>query len=94
MSRTTNLSFKFLTELNSSNVQSTFETLDVLLDYLENKNDPEPIEVQIVDTAYQLLEKLKMMEGLLKRHVGSDHQLFKGNKLDKLYEKTSTSLFD
>jgi hypothetical protein len=94
MSRTSKLTFKFLTELNSDSVQSTFETLGILLDYLENKDDPEPIEVQMVDTAYQTLEKLKTLEGLLKRHVGANQQILKGNKLSKLYEETSQSLFD
>ena len=65
MSRTTKLAFKFLRELNSSNVQDTFESLGTLLEYLERKNDPEPVEVQMVDTAYQALEKLKTLEGLI-----------------------------
>ena len=92
MSRTTKLAFKFLRELNSSDVQETFQSLDALLEYLETKNDPEPVEVQMVDTAYQALEKLKTLEGLLKRHVGEAHGITKGNKLQNLYDKTPTSI--
>lgn len=92
MSRTTKLAFNFLRELDSKGVQGTFESLGVLIDYLETKNDPEPVELQVVDTAYQALEKLKMLEGILKRYVGESDTL-KGNKLAKLYEKNE-SLFN
>jgi hypothetical protein len=94
MSLTTNLVFKFLRELDSQNVQSTFESLGVLLDHLETKNDPDPVDVQIVDTAYQALEKLKTLEGLLKGYVGNS-SILKGNKLEKLYDQgNSKTLFD
>jgi hypothetical protein len=94
MPRTTKLVFNFLRELDSQPVQETFDSLGVLLDHLETKNDPDPVEVQVVDTAYQALEKLKMLEGLLKQYVG-DSNILKGNKLAKLYEQTkSQSLFD
>jgi hypothetical protein len=83
MSRTTKLVFRFLRELDSKDVQDTFESLGVLLDHLETKNDPEPVEVQLVDTAYQTLEKLKTLEGLMKRYIGDSDQINKGNKLEK-----------
>ena len=92
MSRTTKLAFKFLRELNSTDVQDTFQSLGVLLDHLETKDDPEPVEVQMVDTAYQALEKLKTLEGLLKRHIGETHSITKGNKLQNLYDKAPTSI--
>ena len=92
MSRTTKLAFKFLRELNSSNVQDTFESLGTLLEYLERKNDPEPVEVQMVDTAYQALEKLKTLEGLIKRHIGESNSITKGNKLQNLYDQAPTSI--
>jgi len=92
MSRTTKLAFKFLMELNSSDVQDTFDSLGVLLDHLESKNDPDPVELQMVDTAYQALEKLKTLEGLLKRHVGESNSITKGNQLQNLYEQAPTSI--
>ena len=92
MSRTTKLAFKFLRELNSKDVQESFETLAILLDYLETKDDPEPVEVQMVDTAYQALEKIKMLEGLIKRHVGESNNILKGNKLASLYNQAPTSI--
>ena len=90
MSQTTKLAFKFLRELNSKDMQSVLESLEVLLDYLESKNDPDPVEIQMVDTAYQALEKLKTLEGLMKRHVGESNKVAKGNVLDKLYNKVPT----
>jgi hypothetical protein len=49
MSRTTNLAFRFLRELNSKDVQVTFESLGELLEYLETKNDPDPKEIKMVE---------------------------------------------
>lgn len=92
MSRTTKLAFRFLRELNSEDVQETFESLSALLEYLETKDDPEPVEVQMVDTAYQALEKLKTLEGLLKRHIGESSSIAKGSKLAKLYDQAPTSV--
>jgi RPA family protein len=95
MSRTTKLVFKFLRELDSRDVQDTFESLGTLLEHLETKNDPEPVDVQVVDTAYQALEKLKTLEGLLKRYIGESNSGLKGNKLAKLYEQTEIpTMFD
>ena len=91
MSRTTKLAFKFLMELNSSDVQDTFSSLGVLLEYLESKDDPDPSEMQMVDNAYQALEKLKTLEGLIKRHIG-ESEISKGNKLQNLYDKPPTSI--
>lgn len=91
MSRTTTLAFKFLRELNSSDVQETFTSLGVLLEYLEGKDDPDPSEVQMVDNAYQALEKIKTLEGLIKRHIGAS-EVAEGNTLQKLYDKPPTSI--
>jgi len=85
MSRTDNLVSGFLRKLNTSNVQETFRSLEALLDHLETKHDPEPKDMQIVDTAYQLLEKLKFFEGTLKQYVGDSDIILKGNKLQRLY---------
>lgn len=90
MSQTTKLAFRFLRELNSKDVQTVFESLEVLLEYLESKDDPNPIEIQMVDTAYQALEKLKTLEGLMKHHIGKSNKITKGNVLEKLYDQSPT----
>ena len=97
MSSTDKLMLRFLRELNSDEVQEAFASLDALLDHLERKNDPEPFEMRIVDSAYQTLEKMKMLEGIMKQRVVESNVL-KGNRLQKLYDKSPThvgsSIFD
>jgi hypothetical protein len=90
MSSTDTLMLKFLRELNSDRVQEAFQSLDVLLDYLEKKDDPEPFEIHIVDSAYQTLEKLKTLEGIIKQQVVESDALL-GNRLQNLYDKTPSS---
>jgi len=92
MSIAARLMTKFLQELHSNEVQEVFESLDILLEYLEKKNDPEPFEMQIVDNAYQTLEKLKTLEGVMKQHIKESNML-PGNNLQRLYEKSSSSLW-
>jgi hypothetical protein len=92
MSRTTKLAFRFLRELGSDDVQDTFESLGALLEHLETKNDPDPAELQMVDTAYQALEKLKTLEGQLKLYIGESHSIVRGNTLDKLYKETPSGV--
>lgn len=98
MSLTTNLAVKFLRELDSETVQGTLDSLGVLLEHLENKDDPDPSEIQMFDVANQALEKLKTLEGLLKNYIGESDKVNKGNKLQKLYERSSSNgsgvLFD
>ncbi len=97
MSSTDKLMLNFLREINSNTVQEAFQSLDYLLDHLEKKDDPEPFEMHIVDSAYQALEKLKTLEGIMKNRLG-DSDALEGNKLQRLYDKRSPSggsvLFD
>ena len=50
----------FLNELKTENNKHIFDSINTLLEHLENRNDPDPIELQIVDSSYQLLEKLNV----------------------------------
>lgn len=79
----------FLNELNSSKNQSMFESLNYLLEILEEKEDPEPKELRIVDLAYQTIEKLKLLETLLKTYAKAGDKT-DGSKLQSLYEKIPT----
>lgn len=94
MSTTTNIAFKFLTELDSKNMKETFESLNALIEHLENKLEPNPFEVQIFDNANQTLEKLKTLQGLLKNYVAESDNINKGNKLQNLYERTNYVIFE
>lgn len=84
---TENIAFRFLNELHSKENQKLFESLDYLLEKLEDKSDPDPKELRIVDMTYQTIEKLKMLESLLKDYSqGSEKS--DGTKLQDLYDKT------
>ena len=91
MTTTSIMAQQFLVELNSKDSQSLFQKLDFLLDHLENKEDPEPFEVQIVDMAYQTLDRIKSLESILKNHA-IESDLLDGDKLQSLYDKKPISV--
>ena len=84
MSRSS-LVIKFLNELNSDEVKSLMSHLTSLLEDLESKNDPEPIEMTIVNEAYQTLEKIQVLESALRAYVRTGGSL-DGDKLSDLYD--------
>ena len=81
---------RFLNELNSKEVKGTFEFLEHLLKELEDKIDPDPIEMEIVDSAYQAIEKLNMLENNLRNYITDENKSLLGNKLNDLYESGTT----
>ena len=76
----------FLNELRSSSVTNALDSLNILLNELEKKNDPEPIEMEIVSRSYQLFEAITLVEAALRKYKISNHILI-GNKIDSLREK-------
>lgn len=80
-----------LNELNSEEVKLLFEHLTKFLNELEEKNDPDPIEVHIVDAAYQLIEKVQLFETYMKNYVQEGNKTLIGNKLDDLYNSGRVS---
>ena len=88
MSTTAHLMTKFLQDLHSN---ETLDSLNNLLEYLEKKNDPEPFEMQIVENAYLTLEKLKTLEGFIKRYI-AESNILPGNNLQRLYDKSSDNV--
>lgn len=85
----------FLNELRSDSVKSALGSLEILMSELEDKNDPEPIEMEIVNVSNQLFEKLNLLEAALRKYKNTEHVLT-GSKLGDLYDKGSSisSLFD
>jgi hypothetical protein len=78
---------RFLNELNSNEVKSAFEFLSTIVERLENQNDPDPIEMEIVDSAYQAIEKLTMLENNLRTYVRQESKSLPGSRLLDLYER-------
>jgi len=78
---------RFLNELNSKEVKSAFEFLSTIMENLEEKNDPDPIEMEIVDASYQAIEKLNILESNLRKYVNDENKTLLGNTLNDLYSK-------
>lgn len=89
MSRSS-LVIKFLNELNSNEVKSLMDHLASILETLEGKDNPEPIEMSIVNEAYQTIEKIKVLESSLRTYVNAGDTL-DGDKLNDLYDKNDTN---
>ena len=81
----------FLNELNTEDHKQVFNSINMLLEHLENKDNPEPIELQIVDSSYHLLEKLNVLESLLRQYQKDGNKNLPANKLTSLYENTTSN---
>jgi len=93
MSGIDKLAFSFLSDLHSDNVKETFESLSNMLEALENKNDPDPIELEITDVSYQLVEKLNLLAELLKKYV-IENDVLLGDKIQSLRDDQRVTLFE
>jgi len=91
MSKPNQLVVNLLNELHEKEFKITFESLTVLLDYLETKNDPSQAELQIINSIYQFIEKVKIMESALRVYTGKNSQRLLGSKLTNLYENSILS---
>ncbi len=78
----------FLEGLHSVHLRNTFEHLQGLIESLENKNDPDPIEIKLVDSIYSFLERLNVLESNISSY-SKDNFESTGNKLSSLYENIS-----
>ena len=85
MSKLTQISC-FLNELNSKSSKDAISLLKTITEELEDKNDPEPIEIEIVSNSYQLMEKLNLLMNLLQRYSISKQEL-PGSILNNLYNR-------
>jgi hypothetical protein len=93
MSRIDKLAFALLSELHSDNVKATFESLSNMLESLETKDDPDLIELEITDTAYQLIEKVNLLSELLKKYV-NENDILLGDKVQSLYDENPVTLLE
>jgi len=89
MSNTDKLMQQFLRRLDSVEVKEAFEILGVLLEELETKNDPELFEMHFVNSANQVIEKLSLLEGILKDRLS---KTLTGNKLQNLYDRSPSDV--
>jgi len=87
MSKAHNLITSCLNEMNSTEFKDIYESLVNLTNYLEEKNDPEPGEVEIVESVYQMIEKFKLLEHALRNRVRNLNDKNAGGILKRLYER-------
>jgi len=85
---------RLLNEMYSESTKDFLDSIDRLLIELENKNDSNPQEIYMVESIYQLLEKLKIMETNLREYVKNDNKKMPGNKLSELLSNTKDDLYD
>jgi len=78
----------FLESLSSDDGQCMIESLKTLCDILENKIDPDPIEIRLVEDLYNVLENLNIMEYNMRSYINNKNiDVASSNKLAKLLEK-------
>lgn len=78
---------KLLSEI-SSGIDNA-ETMDVLIELLETKNDPDPSELYLLQSLYQLKEKLKITQSRINEYLIRENKKIIGNKLDDLYNNSN-----
>jgi len=77
---------KFLNELASD---SAFKTLLYFGELIENKQDPEAVEVRLYEQIANLVEELKRLEANVRSYVRECRGTPLGDKLSQLYEEAS-----
>lgn len=81
-----NLSKRFLNEVHKNDKE---ETLDCLIDVLESIHDPDPSELYLLESLYQLKEKIKIAESRISSYLINENKSLMGNKLEDLYDSAS-----
>lgn len=77
----------FLSEIYNHSPDVDNNTIGRLLELLENKEDPDSTELYLMESLYQYLEKLSILESHLKKYIkGYNNKILIGNKLDDLYD--------
>lgn len=87
----------FLNELHSRSTKNALGDLKGIVEELEVKVDPEPLEIEIVDVANQVLEKMELLHAALRKY-SNENDVLTGDKLSNLYSKNksggTSALFD
>lgn len=98
MSNSVQLAKKILKESSKFISSEESSSITQLLEFLENKVDPDPGEVYLLDAIYQYIEKTNLLESHLNKYIHKSASKLKGNKLNSLYENNnkygSSVLFD
>ena len=77
---------KFLKELGSD---PAFTTITEFIEMLEEKVDPDPIELRLIESLYAFNEKSKLLENNMRTYVKKIRGDLPGTKLQNLYDDSS-----
>jgi len=77
---------KFLMELGTD---PAFITINEFIELLEEKVDPDPIELRLIESLYTFNEKLKLLENGMRTYVKKIRENLPGTKLQDLYDDLS-----
>jgi|GEM_PF-3532274 len=83
----------FLSETTVGDAKDAFEILNTLIEELEVKEDPDPIEVRLIANLYNFVEHLEIMRKNLTSYVTDSQNLSPGSTLGRLYESESIDGF-
>jgi len=75
-----------LNELNSERFRDLNEMMVNLLNYLEEKDDPTSSEIELVNTLYESLEKIKLLQASLRKNANIINENKAGSLLRKYYD--------
>ncbi len=77
----------FLQSLSSETGKQLLESLTQLCEILENKVDPEPTEIRLVEGLYNIIESINTMEYNLRSYINEhDERIRHSQKLSDLLE--------
>ncbi len=81
------LAQSFLNELASEDFKDALAMLQTFTEGLEVKNDPDHVEIFLVENIYNFMEKFKVMENNIRQYViETNNKTNSTNKLAFLYE--------
>ena len=89
MDNLSRLAKRFLEGLHEEGTTETFESLQLLTEQLETKNDPESIEIRLASNIYDFMERFRILENNLRSYVKNSNVKLPSNKLAQLMENTS-----
>ncbi len=91
--RISKLAVNFLNELHAPPNQDLIDSLDLLLQEIEEISDPDSYMISLVENIYQFQEKLKTLQTNLNNYVKNKRKNTPGFILESLINNTRDDLF-
>lgn len=88
MSSLKNLALSCLNEMQSGEFKTSYESVLELINYLEEKSDPNKDEIKLTHICYEFVEKFQEMHNALHESLKGDAKELLGSRLQKLYNRS------